>query len=219
MSQNCSSCEDSCQKGCSQSPIDVRPNVISAKRLDLQLHWMPGNGKPEWTDHGLKVKFPFSETNKIILDGTTYYLDEFHFHHPGEHKLEGQAFDAELHIVHKTKDKTKAAVIGIFLSVAAKSHRGDGAFFNALRKASKSSMNVQVPLNPNGWLPPNTQSAIRYEGSLTTPTYEEIVSWTILGVRNITRVQYAFIFGNTSPHARCICNLHRRYVVKYPWKP
>lgn len=208
-------------KCCAQSPIRVIPTVESAKPLQLTLKWSPAQGIPKWDEHGLKVEFQKPYTNSLKLDGTTFYLEQFHFHHPSEHHLGDKGFAAEVHLVHKTKDGKKAVVLGIFLPVSGVgAMETDAQFFDALKMHDGLRGNkTSVPLNPIGWLPPNTTTAIRYEGSLTTGEFEEIVSWVILGEKPINRVQYEYIFRDTKPHARALQDLNRRFVVRYPWKP
>jgi carbonic anhydrase len=59
-----------------------------------------------------------------------YQTDHIHFHGPGEHKIDGQQHDLELHFVHTlmVKDalsesyKQTLAVVGVIFKVGAQSH-------------------------------------------------------------------------------------------------
>ncbi|WP_221047291.1 carbonic anhydrase family protein [Methylogaea oryzae] len=206
------------QSKCNQSPIRIVPTIFSRLPLSLDLRWQPADGVPVWGAHGLEVRFKPNPLNGIALDDVDFILEHFHFHRPSEHYRADVQFDAELHIVHKTGDGRKAAVIAVFLTVSDQADDAvDLSFFEAL--AERTGDNASVPLNPRGWLPPRTASAIRYEGSLTTGDHEEIVSWVVLGELRITSAQYRLIFGETKPHARELQDLNRRYVVEFPWAP
>ncbi len=208
---------------CAQSPINVVPTVFSRNALELSLHWSPANGTPTWTSSGLKVSFEVDPENYIVLGTVKFFLDSFHFHHPSEHHTNGKKFPAELHIVHKTQvaGKDRAVVFAIFLTLPPRVARHpDRAFFAALKAISgKLEGDLSVPLNPIEWLPSRTETAIRYEGSLTTDDFEENVSWVVLGEVPIIKLQYDYIFNGTAPHARPLQSLNRRFVVQYPWKP
>jgi carbonic anhydrase len=208
---------------CAQSPINVVPSVVSKKALDLYLHWLPENGVPTWTPHGLEVRFEPNPENFVRFGTVDFLLDSFHFHHPSEHQKNGKKFASELHIVHKATvaGKERIVVFGIFLTMQPKVDRHvDRPFFEALGKLDrKQQSEVAVPLNPIAWLPPRTANALRYEGSLTTAPYSENVSWVILGERLITQEQYDIIFRGTSAHARVLQSLNRRFVIQYPWDP
>ncbi len=208
---------------CAQSPIDVVPSVTSNQQLDLSLHWQRADGVPVWDDHGLVVTFPPNPQNYVRFGSVNYLLDSFHFHHKSEHLKQGKRFPAELHIVHKAivGGKEKAVVFAIFITMPPRVARhADNGFFEALRHYDREGLSqATVPLNPIGWLPSGTKNAIRYEGSLTTGNFDEIVSWVILGDKQITMAQYNFIFDGTTPNARGLQALNRRFVVQYHWSP
>eukprot|EP00510_Aplanochytrium_minuta_P003641 CAMPEP_0184028172 /NCGR_PEP_ID=MMETSP0954-20121128/14655_1 /TAXON_ID=627963 /ORGANISM="Aplanochytrium sp, Strain PBS07" /LENGTH=217 /DNA_ID=CAMNT_0026312911 /DNA_START=459 /DNA_END=1109 /DNA_ORIENTATION=+ len=54
----------------------------------------------------------------IKLDGKLYKLDQFHFHTPSEHAVDGSHFDMEMHLVHRnTENADELVVMGIFFKV------------------------------------------------------------------------------------------------------
>ena len=50
----------------------------------------------------------------LIVDGKRYALKQFHFHHPGEHAVDGKKFPLEIHFVNKSEDG-KLAVLGVLV--------------------------------------------------------------------------------------------------------
>ena len=108
--------------------------------------------------------------------------------------LRSKRYAAELHLVHyNTKYNSFAeatnhadglAVLGVLMDTT--NNPSDNPGLEKLVKqfnevtASGSETNLTSPLKLNELLPKNTQNFYRYRGSLTTPKYAEIVTWTVL---------------------------------------
>ncbi|XP_078529233.1 carbonic anhydrase 4-like [Lissotriton helveticus] len=126
-----------------------------------------------------------------------YSAVAFHFHWgngsstPGsEHRVDGKQFPMEMHIVHTKqglnltqakKDPTGIAVLGFFIDVSA---NASGLLNISKLLPSVASKNQSVLLNStlsiNSLLQGvNLASYYRYLGSLTTPTCDEAVIWTV----------------------------------------
>lgn len=111
-----------------------------------------------------------------------------------EHTINGKTYPAEIHLVHWNIKYKKAsiaqenpdglAVIGVFVELGEKSHPAlsiiNGAFSSIRFKGDqKSIQNVHLELNQ---LIPKRDSPTYwfYNGSLTTPPYNESVQWVIM---------------------------------------
>lgn len=198
-----------------QSPINLQANFEArAPKSYLSLYWATAvDGFLHHGNHGVKATFPFQPDDYLKLEGKTFGLKEFHFHHPSEHLLEGTTCDAELHIVHQNLDDTSCAVIGICLSVdPSASDDDDASLIEAFRKAEDGKTPIPMPLE--WWLPESRDRVFRYEGSLTTEPYAEIVSWIVFKEqKRISPDLFAAIFGDHPQEARSIQARNRRYVI------
>ncbi|XP_030065784.1 carbonic anhydrase 4 [Microcaecilia unicolor] len=132
---------------------------------------------------------------------TEYSAIAFHFHWGNgtrsmgsEHRLSGKQFPMEMHIVHtknklnlseSRKDSTGIAVLAFFINVADSNHSFTSnlsTLSNLLQQVSTAGLSV--PLNAtislNALLGQvDRTSYYRYLGSLTTPTCDEAVIWTV----------------------------------------
>ena len=160
-----------CSLGKEQSPIDLRdgkevslPSVVFRYRhSDVSI---------ENKGHTLQVNVP--QENHVILAGTKYYLQQFHFHHGSEHTLNGARLPMEMHLVHESAD-SKLLVIGVFFREGAASEALAPVWGNLLVK-DKPVCVENIDLMS---LVPEMQASWRYRGSLTTPPCSEGVSWII----------------------------------------
>jgi len=106
-----------------------------------------------------------------------------------EHRLNGQEYDAELHIVHfNTKYGTAGealdkpdglAVLGMFIKEG-KEHPEFAKLMEALGKIERKGevVTVDLPIDPDNFLPVD-RGFFTYDGSLTTPPLLESVIWTV----------------------------------------
>src|SRR3954465_4373026 len=100
-----------CKKGTHQSPIDIR----GARPADLpaiEFSYAPASFRI--VDNGHTVQVSVERGNFIRLRGRRYDLVQFHFHHPSEERIGGQAFTMDVHLVHKDADD-KLAVVAVLL--------------------------------------------------------------------------------------------------------
>jgi carbonic anhydrase len=114
-----------------------------------------------------------------------------HMHGPSEHRIEGQQYDLEIHIVHELVGgpenyqdyKETLAVVGIMFKVAEKSHpfieklrpmdfgRIDQISFNELFD-SLNATDAAMPAD-------NAVRFYHYKGSLTNPPCADVVNWIL----------------------------------------
>ena len=175
----------SCSLGHSQSPIDiVSSSAVKATgeapgpppvrfgpvtRMAVPVT-IVNNG------HTIQVDSPGSSA--LMIGSDRYVLQQFHFHSPSEHTVDGRSFPLEAHFVHKTPDGKKAAVLGVLFEEGAE-NRGLAPFWAHLPPA------VGVPdrLDLGGvsvtTLMPAGRDVYRYSGSLTTPPCSEDVLWIV----------------------------------------
>ncbi|MFO0847598.1 MAG: carbonic anhydrase family protein [Gemmataceae bacterium] len=167
-----------------QSPINLTDPVHADFGRDkLQIHWKKSaSGLVKKDEHGVTVTFAADERQYVVLDQKRFHLVQFHFHHPSEHWVDGRQQTMELHVVHQNADDGSRAVVGVFIEATDK-----GAVVPALVPQLKAILggsgddtDPTVAHNPLEFLPENTDEYYRYEGSLTTPEFDENVSWAVL---------------------------------------
>lgn len=89
-----------------------------------------------------------------------YRLNEFHFHFPGEHTINGEKFICELHLVFT--NSTSIFVIGF-----------------VIEESNKSSKIIRRIVKNRPFRIPVVESYFTYPGSLTTPPFNVNVNWNV----------------------------------------
>ncbi|GMF35409.1 unnamed protein product [Phytophthora fragariaefolia] len=84
--------------------------------------------------------------NCTVTDkGTTYNYAQFHVYTPSEHTIDGQAFDGQVHFVHKKEDGPAALVVGLLLQKT-DAPGTDPSIDIIVRAMSKVHLNNSIPL-------------------------------------------------------------------------
>ncbi|MFD9635940.1 carbonic anhydrase [Streptomyces violascens] len=164
-----------CKTGREQSPVDLEPGKAGGKPAAIAVDYRPVSLKLENNGHTIQASVPAG--SEITIDGTPYELQQFHFHLPSEHTVQGQGTAMELHFVHKNA-RGELAVLGVML----KEQPGASAFaplWKALPDQKGRTAQVSEPLDLNKLLP-QERGSYQYAGSLTTPPCSEGVKWTVL---------------------------------------
>ncbi|KAJ3108490.1 hypothetical protein HDU96_007522 [Phlyctochytrium bullatum] len=176
--------KDTCATGQFQSPINiVGSSLISTSKPSLNYRTLL-NGPIDFVNNGhtVQVNIPqesVSEFELTQIDGKKYSLNQFHFHSPSEHHINGKFYPLELHWVHVSEDK-KLTVIGILFDFGEES-----TFLCQLLDSLPSKKNpkrqIQV-LNLERMIKTLNSEKTKYHtysGSLTTPPCTEGVLWTV----------------------------------------
>ena len=72
----------------------------------------------------------------------------------------------------------------------------------------------EIETNPNDWLPKDTKHYYRYEGSLTTKPYSEIVSWVVFkDSLKLPRKELNKLIKYAAESARLPQPMNRRFVL------
>lgn len=190
-----------CSAGKRQSPIDLTDGKPSTQPK-VQISYKPAEVEVENNGHSVEAEYP--PGSSITVDGTEYELDQFHYHSPSEHQVDGVSVPLEFHFVNEAEDGSRA-VIGV-RAQQGKENPAFSELVEALPPEEGESETVQGEVNARDLLPADADTAERwsYEGSLTTPPCTEGVRWIVfkqpieLSADQIAR--YTAVFsGNNRP--------------------
>jgi carbonic anhydrase len=170
-----------------QSPIDITSQNTQFQALpplqfnlssDAELRVI-NNGSPDQYATAARAIVP-DGAGSVTLDGDTYKLAQFHFHTPAENLVNGHTYPMEMHLVFSDASN-HLLVVGRWVDAADMSHPAqtslDPIFSDLPQNTSQTHVFSHFDLNT--LLPSNLES-FRYDGSLTTPNFDEGVKWVDL---------------------------------------
>ena len=104
---------EQCGTGDNQSPVDIA-EAIPADLPALEFDYPPTPLVVRNTGHVIEASLPEASDLTLTVEGTEYRLVSFHFHAPSEHTLDGESYEAEVHLVHRSADG-ELAVVAVLL--------------------------------------------------------------------------------------------------------
>jgi len=201
-----------CGFGTEQSPIDLS-HPIPAGLGDVAIEWRPGAATVVNNGHTIQVR-P-APGSAVTIAGSSFEMEQFHFHHPAEHTVNGVRRVMEAHFVHANA-AGGAAAIGVFLVAGGDDAAPAGATLAKVFGRMPTDVGEAAtdgPINPTDLLP-DVRAYYRYAGSLTTPPCGETVLWTIFAEPvEVPEAQIAAFAGLYSMNARPLQKLNRRFLL------
>lgn len=186
-----------CLDGTAQSPINITSS-IDADLHDIEFHFTTTGMHIFNNGHTVQVNVDPGST--IHYNGLDYELLQFHFHHPSEHTINGEAADMEIHFVHRDPDAGTLAVVGVMLQAADADNEAYAGIFANLPPEHSEVIDVADADIDLTALLPEQRTYFTYQGSLTTPPCSEIVRWLLLDtpvtISTAEFEAYAAIFEN-----------------------
>jgi carbonic anhydrase len=199
---------ETCGVGKHQSPIDVR----GAKPADLPAIAFAYQPSPlKVIDNGHTVQVTYAPGSFITVGDQKYELQQFHFHHPAEEKVNGKSFPMVAHLVHKSAEG-KLAVVAVLLADGQANPFIGEIWKHLPAEEGNESAPDGVSVDATRLLPAN-RGYYTFTGSLTTPPCSEGVTWFVLKTpARISKDQVA-TFAKKYPHnARPVQPLNGRDV-------
>lgn len=216
--KNVNASYEACGKGELQSPINIEVSETvdqqEAMKLaeQISLNYDQAIFTVENNGHTIEANSTTLE-NSLLINKKEYNLKGIHFHSPSEHQLNGQYFDMEAHLYHKSEEG-EMAVLSLFIQQGEENvqlaemwdEMPDGV---EAAKILKNPVDLQLLL-------PEQKSVYQYMGSLTTPPCTEGVNWFILeqpiemSEEQINRFSSIFLQNN-----RPIQELNGREIYKF----
>ncbi|KAI3447461.1 hypothetical protein Pfo_004126 [Paulownia fortunei] len=183
-----------CGNGKSQSPINILTAkvVLNKKLKPLMRSYDPTNVTLVNNKFNIGVRYP-AHSGGLIVDNKMYTLKQMHWHAPSEHRIDGQQYAAELHLVHIADDGSVSVVAILF-----KYGHPDPLLAKIQNKLNELAYEVRIheetPIAIGPFHPTEVRKRChkyyRYVGSFTTPPCSQNVIWHVLGrVRSISRGQ------------------------------
>ena len=164
-----------CAKGHYQSPIDIRGSVHAKMGpLSANIQSTPLSFGLD----GPTFAVPYQPGSKLTINGTRYTVQQFHFHHPSEHTVNGKHYPMEAHVVLRIEGSPhNNAVMGVLIK-AGRENPMLNQFWGQLPRERRKKVKP-VPVNV-GDLLPRKKDYYMYEGSMTTPGCPQGVRWFVL---------------------------------------
>ena len=130
--------------GSEQSPVNIEgPLVTNLPRLEINYH----PAKIDLVYNGHTVEEMEEKGSTLTYGKQSFELQQFHFHSPSEHTVDGKHFAMEMHLVHKS-EAGKVAVLGVLIEEGESNAAFDGVWdylpsdSNRERKADLSLIHI-----------------------------------------------------------------------------
>ena len=161
--------------GRAQSPIDIRPGIaLASKPPQIRFRYTPEPAT--LVNNGHTLQHDQTPGSWLEVDGERYALKQFHVHTPSEHSIDGDPFDAEIHLVHMSS-AGDVAVVAVLVRNGAE-NRAFARIYGALPpEGTTETLTGQI--DPAALLPED-RGVYRYTGSFTTPPCTENVDWFVM---------------------------------------
>jgi carbonic anhydrase len=202
-----------CKTGASQSPIDIETKDVTLAgdlapiRFDYRLSPL------KIINNGYTVQVNYESGSSITVNGESYELIQFHFHHPSETAIDGEKADLELHLVHRNA-QGKLAVIAILMKAGGNNPPLHELWTYLPKSVGHEEEHKKVQLNAADFLP-NDRNYYNFSGSLTIPPCTESVTWLVMKKPvEVSPTQIAAFAALYPANARPLQSLNRRSVTK-----
>ncbi len=126
---------------------------------------------------------------RVHREDATFDLLQFHWHAPGEHRLGGEGYPIELHLVHQRPGATgveELLVVGVWMEIGEPPAELEKIFGLLPDFGATGPIGGPIDGFDLNTLLPGDLASFRYPGSLTTPSatgqtiFPETVDWVVL---------------------------------------
>ena len=163
-----------------QSPIDINAQDTKFQALPPMQFNLSSDTELKVINNGSPDPFATAaraivkdDAGSVTLSGDTYKLAQFHFHTPAENLENGHTYPMEMHLVFSDASNN-LLVVGRWIDAADATHPAQTSLdpiFSDL-PTTTTQTHVFSHFDLNTLLPSNLES-FRYDGSLTTPNFDE----------------------------------------------
>ncbi|KAK4834449.1 hypothetical protein QYF36_022992 [Acer negundo] len=194
-----------CSSGLQQSPVNIiQEYTVLNQNLKLSKQYDVVANATLIINSVFQIELKYDgDIGGLEINGKNYNFEEMHWHSPSEHLIDGQRFAAELHLVHRAKDRSGAlnAILYEFGNSPTEVDPFLAELGDALEMLSENDVTqVDVGMLNTEPLTQNYGKFYRYDGSFTTPPCEEGTIWSILSeVKTISQEQVAALKAPLAP--------------------
>ncbi len=183
----CQRAKDPAQR---QSPIALSASLFGkAKSSPMSFHYRSADAEVIDNGHTIQYKFK-TDAGYLEFEGKKYFIKQFHFHKASEHTLNGKSYPMEVHFVHmkdtKAGEAPAAVALGFLIDTGKASADWKKVWQMLPAKAPAPAHSEAVEhgdkvlaqlaqFNIRALIPKASKYMV-YEGSLTTPDCDEIVT-------------------------------------------
>ncbi|WP_422017663.1 carbonic anhydrase [Roseateles sp.] len=166
-----------CAVGTRQSPIDIR-DTLAVDQEPIAFDYRASAFSV--LDNGHTIQVNVAPGNGLTVMGRRYELVEFHFHRPGEERINGHQFEMAVHLTHKDA-QGRLATVAVLLERGRddKPHPFIQTVWANLPLEKGEALQAQAQLDLNQLLPAE-RGYYTYMGSLTEPPCTEGVLWLVM---------------------------------------
>ncbi|MBC1372764.1 carbonic anhydrase family protein [Listeria booriae] len=168
--------------GKAQSPvkIDTSKTKKDAKITNITYKYQPTSFKLIRKDQMIQATAQPAKgrpDSTINVGGKDYTLKTINIHTPAEHQIDNKKMDAELQLVHTSKDN-KTVIISVLVKSGAE-NKAIGDLTSAVANSTNNKeQTLKTTISTLGLIPTNDKH-FTYQGSLTTPATTEGVTWFV----------------------------------------
>jgi carbonic anhydrase len=188
-----------CSVGRNQSPVDLT-GLVDATLPPVTFDY--ASFALDVINNGHTILVNHRPGSTLRVGDNRFTLQQFHFHAPSEHHLDGRDFAMEAHLVHADA-AGNLAVVAVMLEEGAPNDL-IGLLWAAMPQREGERSMLGNGLSARGLLPA-AREHFRYNGSLTTPPCSEGVLWIVMRTpmsvsrQQVAAFEQALGFANNRP--------------------
>jgi carbonic anhydrase len=187
--------EGSCLTGSMQSPIDIQIDELDDLKTAYYNRTFTNiqGGNIEHTHDTLDTAYSIGDVDYTIEGKTTHWdTEQFHFHAPSEHKINGKRYEAEMHFRCVLKDDI-STYLQFAIMLDEDKDAEDNIFFEQLKinefnvtDTHSQTLNLTDVNITQLFDQLEGSNILKYEGSRTRPPCQEDTVWLVL--RNALKI-------------------------------
>ena len=200
-----------------QSPINILTcNLKEGEDRQVDIDCPDGIKIETITNTGHSVQLNFKSGSEVVLDDLHYKMIQAHFHTPSEHQVDGVTFPMEMHFVNQLvseHDNSGYLVIAWLFKMGEANDFIDEFMARIPQEEHHTVKAGETTKWDQEWMLDETDHTLHYyyyEGSLTTPPFDETVKWLVakkMFEASPEQIRYInSLEGNNARHVHALFN-------------